>query len=147
MRQDTAALAWAPKELIADGLWEWRVTAKNAATAALGSSGWRTFKVDGTVPKVISKSPTSTAYRTTNFVAKFSEPVRGVSGSTFRIYRSGSTTPLAAGVTLSPDRRTATLNPSANLRVGLYYTIRLTSGITDLNGNRLATTSWKVKAR
>ena len=94
-----------------------------------------------------AKSPTTTAYRTANFKATFSEQVKGVSSSTMRIFRSGRSTPLVAAVSYSATTRTATLNPSANLRVGYYYVIKLSSGITDLNGNKLVATSWKVKAK
>lgn len=143
----TAATAWATTQTVPTGSWEWRVTAKDSAGAVLGASAWRSFKVDATAPRVVSKSPTLTAYRTANFVAKFSEPVKSVTSSTFRIYRAGSTTPLLAKVTVSADRKTAVLNPNSNLVVGRYYTIKLTSGITDLAGNRLAATAWKVRAK
>ena len=78
-----------------------------------------------------AKTPTKSAYRTANFTASFSERVTGVSRSTVKLYRKGYSTPLAAAVTLSTDGRKATLNPSSNLRVGAYFTVRLTSGIKD----------------
>lgn len=145
--QRTAALGFAPWARLPEGSQEWRVTALDGVGQVLGRSPWRSFVVDSTAPRVVSKSPTRYASPTANFVAKFSEPVKGVSGRTMRIYRTGATTPLRARVTLSTDRKTAVLNPSRNLVRGRYYTIRLTRGITDLRGNRLAATAWKVRAR
>lgn len=142
----TAATAWAATAAVPDGAWQWRVTAKDAGGAVLGSSAWRGFTVDGLAPTVTSKSPTTNAYRTANFVAKFSEPVKNVTTSTFQLIRVSTGKVVTATVTLSADKRTATLNPGSNLVVGAYYTARLTSGVTDLAGNKLAVVSWKVKA-
>jgi hypothetical protein len=144
--KSTPATGWATLATVPDGTWEWRVTAKNAGGGTIGVSGWRRFGVDTVKPTVTSKSPTTKASRTSNFSAKFSEPVKGVSTSTMRIYNSGSSTPRSAKVTLSSDKRTATLNPSTDLRPGSYYVIKLSSGITDLKGNALSSYSWKVKA-
>jgi len=111
------------------------------------SSAWQAFKVDATRPTVISKAPTTTALRTANFTAKFSEKVKGVNSSTMKLYLAGRSTPLLATVTLSTDGRTATLNPSANLVAGKFYTVKLSSGIKDLAGNPLVATSWRVQAK
>jgi len=147
VRATTVAQAYALTRTLADGVYEWRVTAYDPSGGVLGTSGWRWFKIDATAPTVISKSPTSTALRTANFVAKFSEKVVGVGTNTMRLYVAGRTTPLAATVTLSADRLTATLNPSANLVAGKFYTLKLSSGIRDLAGNALAATSWRVQAK
>ena len=82
-----------------------------------------------------------------NFVTKFSEPVRNVSRSTMKIYVQGREDAQTARVTLSSDGKTATLNPKYNLRAGKYYTVKLSSAITDRRGNRLAATAWKVRAK
>ena len=142
----TAALAWAPTKLLTDGSWQWRVTAYDSSSAAMKSSAWRTFYVDGTRPTVVGKSPTRTASRTANFVAKFSEPVEYVSGTSMKLFVKGQQHPLTAKVTVSSDRRTATLNPARNLRAGKVYTL-LGTGIRDGAGNRLAATSWSAKAK
>jgi len=146
IRITTVAQAAAATGTLADGTYEWRVTAYDPSGGVLGQSVWRRFKVDTTAPVVVSKAPLTTATRTANFVAKFNEKVTGVTASTMKLYVAGRTTKLAATVTLSSDGRTATLNPSANLVVGKYYTVKLTSDIKDLAGNRLVATSWKVKA-
>jgi len=143
----TKALKWAVDTLLPTGSYTWSVTALNVNGKSLGTSLPRTFRVDSTRPTVVSKSPTSRASRSANFVAKLSEPVKNVSGSTMRIYVKGRTTPLPAAVTLSSDGRIATLNPSKNLVAGKYYTIKLTSGIRDQADNALVATSWRVRAR
>ena len=103
--------------------------------------------MDATHPTVTSKSPRTTAYRTANFTAGFSERVTGVTTSTMKIFRKGYSTPLRTTVTLSSDGRKATLNPSSNLVVGKYYTVRLYSTIKDPAGNSLVATSWQVRAK
>jgi len=62
-----------------------------------------------------------------------------------KLYVSGRSTSLSATVTLSTDKRSATLNPGANLRAGRTYTVRLSSKITDLSGNALTATSWSAR--
>ncbi len=143
----TRALAWAVDTLLATGSYTWSVTALNVNNRPLGTSTPRSFRVDSTRPTVVKKSPTNRASRSANFVAKLSEPVTNVSGSTMRIYVKGRTTALPAAVTLSSDGRTATLNPSKNLVAGKYYTVKLTSQIEDLADNPLVATSWRVRAR
>lgn len=143
----TAAQAFAATSALRDGVYEWRVTARDPNGGTLAQSGWRTFVVDGTRPVVVSKSPVTTAARTANFIAKFSEPVTGVSGTTMRLFVQGRTSPLAAAVTVSADRKTAILNPGANLVAGKLYTLKLTSGIKDRAGNTLAATSWSARAK
>lgn len=64
-----------------------------------------------------------------------------------QLYRKGNATPLGATVTLSTDKKAATLNPTNNLRAGRVYILRLRAGITDLAGNALTATSWQVTAR
>lgn len=144
---DTAGTSWASED-IPDGTYEWRVTAFDAVDNVLGVTDWRTFKVDATRPTVTSKSPSTRAYRTSNFVARFSESVWGVSSTTMRIYKKGSTSAISARVTLDSTRRTATLNPSVNLRSGATYYVRFTgSRIKDRAGNQLVVPSWTVRVR
>lgn len=146
VNQSTPATAWATTSTLADGQYEWRVTAWNTSNGSLGSSAWRRFTVDTTRPTVIKASPGTQAGRTANFVATFGEPVVGVSSKSMRLYVAGRTTPLAAVVTTSSDGRKATLNPASNLVVGKRYQVRLTSRICDDAGNKLVGYSWKVKA-
>lgn len=143
----TVALAWAPTSSLGDGSWEWRVVALDPNNQVIGASTWRTFRVDGTAPTVISMLPQGTVALTTNFTAKFSERVKGVGSTTMKLYLAGRTTPLPAVVKLSSDGKTAVLNPNSNLLHGRKYTIRLTSAIKDVAGNALKATSWQVVGR
>jgi hypothetical protein len=144
---DTAGTSWTSED-IADGNWEWRVAAYDAANNTLGTTSWRAFKVDGTRPTVTSKSPATSGARTTNFVAKLSEPVTGVSGTTMQLFLRGSTKALAARVTVDATKRVVTLNPSANLTAGKYYVVKFkTTSIKDAAGNALSAPSWTVRAK
>jgi hypothetical protein len=147
IRITTVAQAAAATATLADGAYEWHVTAYDPSNGVLAQSLWRGFKIDTTKPVVTAKTPLTSASRTTNFTAKFSEKVTGVNATTMTIYVAGRTTKLTAAVTLSSDGRTATLNPSANLVSGKYYTVKLSTAIKDLAGNALVATSWKVKAQ
>ena len=131
----TQGLAWAPTSSIANGSWEWRVSAMDAGNQSLGFSAWRAFKVDTVAPTVVSKTPTGKVARTTNFVAKFSEPMKHVDTTSFQIFVKGQQHNLSATVTMSNGNKTATLNPTANLQSGKVYTIKLTGQITDRGGN------------
>lgn len=70
--------------------------------------------------------------------ATFSEAVNGISTSSFYLARNG--TPVSASVTLTPDRRTATIYPASNLEPNATFTWVFTAGITDTSGNALAAT-------
>ena len=65
-----------------------------------GSSAWRQFKIDGTRPTVTSKSPVTSAKKTSNFTATFSEPVTGLTTSTMRLYVSGRSDVTSRQVTI-----------------------------------------------
>ena len=70
---------------------------------------------DTTPPTVSSRTPLAAATNvgvSTNVTATFSEPVTGVSGTSFTLEGPG-TTPVGAVVTYDGPSRTATLNPSA----------------------------------
>jgi hypothetical protein len=136
----TAALAWAPQSTITDGTWQWRVVAIDTAGKDLGASAWRTFVVDGTKPTVISFSPRNGATGVStgaNMVAKFSEKITGLSTSTVRLYRSGTSTAVSATVTANSTHTAVTLNPTRSLVHGAKYYFKLSSGIKDLHGNTL----------
>jgi hypothetical protein len=98
---------------------------------------------DTTAPTVTGRSPADLATDVavgTDVTATFSEPVSGVSGTTFTLASSGG--PVAASVTYDGPSRTATLDPSANLAAGTTYTASLTAGITDTAGNPLSPVTW-----
>jgi len=141
----TPATSFAPLDVLPDGKYQWRVTALDVEGVDLGSSEWRAFKVDGTRPTVVTTAPFMLGKKGSNFVVTFSEPVYGVSKSTFRLFRKGSTTAISATVTLSADRKKAILNPTNYLVVGRTYVARLSSTIKDVKGNTLVAKSYEVK--
>ena len=98
---------------------------------------------DTTAPTVTGRNPSPGATNVavgTNVTATFSEPVTGVSGSTFTLSSGSGSVP--ATITYDGPTRTATLNPSANLSAGTTYTARLLTGIEDVAGNDLAPIEW-----
>jgi hypothetical protein len=100
---------------------------------------------DTTSPTVSSTSPAADALDTrrgANVTATFSEPVRGVSGSTMTLRRASTGEPVGAAVTYDAASRTARLDPAVFLPRGTRFTVSLTPAITDIAGNRLAATSW-----
>ena len=118
---------------------------RDMAGNTLTSTSW-TF-LTGPRPVVTTRTPASGATgvsRTTNVAATFSEGVQGVSTTTVRM-RSAAGTAVTATVTYNATTRIATLDPSATLAASTKYTTTLTgssTGIRDLAGDSLATTSW-----
>jgi large repetitive protein len=143
----TPGLAWAPPKVIADGMWEWRVSTLDAANKVLATTPWRGFTVDGSAPTVTRKAPSGTVKRTSNFKATFSEPVTNVTASTMRIRLKGASKYLKAKVSVNSAGQTATLNPSADLKKRKVYVVSLSNAIRDVSGNALVPTSWKVRAK
>ncbi|GER23390.1 hypothetical protein NCCP1664_18860 [Zafaria cholistanensis] len=98
-------------------------------------------------PTITDRTPASNATNiavSDNITVVFSEPVRGVNGTTVLLATPSGAT-VAATVTYNPATRTATLNPRANLAANTRYTVRLRNGITDANGNRLTATTWSFR--
>ncbi len=97
---------------------------------------------DTTPPTVSSTTPASGASGVavnTAVTATFSEAVQNVSTTTFTL-RAG-TTSVSGSATVSGS--TATFTPSAPLAYSTTYTATLTTGVTDLANNALATAySW-----
>ena len=106
---------------------------------------------DTTPPTVSSVSPASGATGVavgSSVTATFSEALdpTTVSGSTFSLVASGTTTPLAATVSYDGPSKTATLNPSAALANSTAYTATVKGnpgGVKDVAGNLMTTDfSW-----
>ena len=101
---------------------------------------------DTTPPTVVTKSPTPGATGVspdTDVTATFSEAVKNVTGTTFKLRNTATSTLVPATVTLDPTTSTtATLHPDAPLLPGIKYTAVLTAGVQDLAGNALTATSW-----
>ncbi|TFD62127.1 hypothetical protein E3T39_03760 [Cryobacterium suzukii] len=101
-----------------------------------------TPRTEFVLPTVTTRTPAAgdrSISQTGNLTATFSEPVTGVSGTTFVLRRG--TTVIAAVVGYNATTRVATLNPSVTLLADRTYTATL-SGIRDAAGNELATSTW-----
>ena len=92
-------------------------------------------KVVSTIPKVNSTEPAPTA----NLRATFSEEMDSntINAQTFKLFKKGTTTQIAAQVTYSASTRTARLDPTNNLSRGVTYKAVVTTGAKDLADNRL----------
>jgi hypothetical protein len=130
---------------LADGI-------KDAAGNPLAPVSWAfttaapAAPADTAAPTVTSQTPSAGVTgvdRTKNVTATFSEPVQGVSGSTFTL-RAGTSSAVAATVTYDAGTRVATLNPTADLAASTRYTATVTggNGVRDLAGNPLTTVTW-----
>jgi hypothetical protein len=99
---------------------------------------------DTTPPTVVSTVPvtgaTGVSPTINNVKATFSETmlISSISGQTFRLFKSGSTTKTAAKVSYDLSTRTAKLNPTNNLQKGATYRAVVTTGAKDVGGNPLA---------
>jgi Bacterial Ig-like domain len=83
---------------------------------------------DTTPPRVQSTVPTANATRVA--------PGANIT-ATFKLFRSGTTTAIGAVVSYDATAKKAILNPNSNLQLGTKYKAVVTSGATDLAGNRL----------
>jgi hypothetical protein len=119
------------------------VTATDAGSPALSSS--RTFAwtvredVPPTVDTVTPASGATGVALAGDVTATFSEPVTGVSATTFTL--SQGTTAIPATVTYDAATRTATLDPGSTLAANTVYTATVkggTDGVRDLADNALA---------
>jgi Bacterial Ig-like domain len=145
--RSTTGVAWAPLSNIVDGHYEWRVSAYDPGNNLMGSSPWRPFTVDGTPPTVTHKSPVATGTPKTVISVDFSERVKGVTSSTFKIFVKGNHAALPATVKATRNHRSATLDPTNKLKVGKTYTIKLLSAIKDLAGHPLKPVAWSIKIK
>ncbi|GAB4006128.1 peroxidase family protein [Nocardioides ultimimeridianus] len=128
-----------------------RVFASNANGAGTTSapSNAVTVLADTTPPTVTARTPANGATNVplnSTVTATFSEPVTGVSGTTFTLRRTLTGVAVPATVTITGN--TATLTPNAPLPTNTQLTAQLTGGATairDLAGNPLATTTWSFR--
>lgn len=135
-RVTTKATGYAPFRTLADGTWQWKVSALTASGDAIGSTGWATFVLDGTGPDLVKIAPSTVRPRST-LVLTFDEQVKNVSGKTVYLTKISSRRKIGARVTLSSDHLKVKLDPSGRLRPSTTYTLHLTGRVTDLRGNRV----------
>jgi hypothetical protein len=60
-----------------------------------------------------------------------------INGTTFKLFKKGTTTQIAAQVSYNADTHTAKLDPINNLRRGVAYKAVVTTWARDVAGNRL----------
>ena len=97
---------------------------------------------DTTPPRVTGTSPAANAAGvapSANVVATFSEAMMpsSVNGTTFKLFKKGSTTKLAASVSYDGATKNATLNPTNNLGLGTTYKVVVSTGAKDMWDNPL----------
>ncbi len=97
---------------------------------------------DTTAPRVKRVVPAENATGiapATNVSAFFSEAmmVGSINTNTIKLFKTGTTTPIAVVVSYDAERKKAVLNPKANLQRGAKYKTVVTTGTKDLAGNRL----------
>jgi hypothetical protein len=98
--------------------------------------------IDTTPPMVISTVPTADAIEvapTANVRATFSEGIDSntIDGTTFQLFKKGTTTQIAAQVSYNADTGTAKLDPIKDLSRGVAYKAVVTTWAKDVAGNRL----------
>jgi Ca2+-binding RTX toxin-like protein len=118
---------------------------RDTAGNPLATTTW-TFRT-GPAPTVTARTPASGAVgvsRTANITATFSENVAGATVANVSL-RTGT---LATGalitsvVSYNATTHVVTINPNATLPANSQFTVRLTSGITDIAGNPLIAVTW-----
>jgi hypothetical protein len=60
-----------------------------------------------------------------------------INGTTFKLFKKGTTTKLSATVSYDGATKKATLNPTNNLRLGTTYKAVVSTGAKDVAGNSL----------
>jgi hypothetical protein len=130
---------------------------RDAANNPLATTSWSFTTAGGTgggtgdttAPTVTAQSPANNATGvgpSPNVLATFSEPVQGVSGSTFTLKNNKTGAAVAATVSQSTTNANQwILNPTLNFSADTSYTATLTGGATgirDMAGNPLTGVSW-----
>ena len=97
---------------------------------------------DTTPPKVMSTSPKANSTEVdpaSNIRATFSEDMDSntINGQTFKLFKKGTTTQIAAQVSYNTDTEMAKLDPTNNLRRGVAYKAVVSTWARDVAGNRL----------
>jgi hypothetical protein len=137
----------ATTSVLADGDYTFFVKSKDAAGNEDATPAQRSFAVDTVKPDTVNPRVTSTVPAATakgvapgaNITATFSEAMdaNSIDGSTFKLFKAGTTTVIPALVTYDAIAKQAILDPGANLRRGTKYKAAVTTGAKDLAGNQL----------
>ncbi|MDP9250454.1 MAG: Ig-like domain-containing protein, partial [Chloroflexota bacterium] len=123
-----------------DALGVHRSPAVGVAPAVLAAWG---VTLDITAPVVARSTPIGPVDQHSVIIsATFSEPVVGVSGSSFSLVDTSTASPVAGAVSYNVASRVATFAPAVSLLLGHTYRASLTSAIQDTASNRLAPRAW-----
>lgn len=141
--QITVMNAWAPTVALANGTWFWRVSALDTAGNVISTSSTASFSIDTIRPTVTAVSPASAPDISSPFTVTFSEPVKGVNSSSFRVLVG--TTPVTGSVSVLYSTQ-ARFTPTSRLVPGQTYTISLSAAITDYAGNPLVPYAKAIRA-
>src|SRR5215207_1056842 len=146
-KADSSSGAWSiDLSGLSEGAHTYFAKATDAAGNTSSASNSVTVTVDKSAPKVDSVIPKEGATgvdRTTNVSATFSEDMMAssINGTTFKLFKKGSTTKIDASVSYDPKTRIATLNPfgstTTRLARGTTYKAVVTTGAKDMAGNQL----------
>lgn len=126
-----------PSKTYPDGELIWRVQAIDASGHKLPWSAARTFVHDATAP-TFTVTPAMNLAINGAVKVIFSEPVKGIDGSS--ITMAGTTATVAAGA----DGTSATITPSKNLMPGMTHQVAVSGAVADLAGNAVAPKSLGV---
>ena len=133
---------------LAEGTYTFAVTSTDGAGNTSAPVQY-TFRVDTLAPTATPKSPAAGATavsQTGNVTAQLSEPVNGVTGTSFTLTGPGGAV-VDAVFSYNPVTRTATLDPIDPLAAATTYTATVTSAVEDLAGNPFATRTWSFTTR
>jgi hypothetical protein len=117
---------------------------------AAGNAGSKlttiTKNSDTTAPRVTRTVPVTNAtgvVPAANVTATFSEDINAsiINGTTFQLFKKGSTKKLAAAVSYSASTDTATLDPTSSLQGGATYKAVVSTVARDLAGDFLDRTA------
>jgi Bacterial Ig-like domain len=103
---------------------------------------------DRTRPSVAARTPTSGKThvdRDRDITVRFSEAVRNVTLKTLRMINTRTGRIVSARVSYDAKTHVATLNPTYRESAWRWYRVYVRSGITDMSGNTIVTTSWSFK--
>ena len=133
-----------------NGTWDLYLIDDCEVDAGQFAGGWSldittastTPQPDTTAPRVTSTIPLPGATGvspTANVSATFSEDMQAITinAKTFKLFKKGSATKLAATVSYSATTDTATLDPAVSLKRGVAYKAVVTTGSKDLSRNAL----------
>lgn len=125
---------------------------RDRAGNALRDSDWSFTtardRSDFTRPRLVGELPRDGARHVSRFAdvrARFSEPVRGVGDRTFRLINTRTHDVVSAEVFRTSSSTRWVLEPDGRLARATRYLVVLTSGISDLAGNRLVSTTWTFR--